>query len=66
LPFARSVLGVTKQSQDVKVRDARGRKESEDLTEQVDGETKPTDDMKSDSTDTNKKKPPTLRRPGKL
>lgn len=45
---------VTKRSQGVEVRDAREKKEFGDLTAQVDGEKKPADDKKSDSSDTNK------------
>jgi hypothetical protein len=53
---------VAKRGKDVEARDAKEKKELE--AETADGDKKPADDKKSDSSDTNKKKAPTLKRPG--
>jgi hypothetical protein len=55
---------VAKRSQEAEARDAKEKKELGDLTAPVDGEKKPADDTKPSSSDTTKKKPPTLKRPG--
>jgi hypothetical protein len=55
---------VAKRSQEAEARDAKEKKELGDLTAPVDGEKKPADAPTPDSSDTNKKKPPTLKRPG--
>jgi hypothetical protein len=55
---------VAERGKDVEAREAREKKELGDLTAPVDGDKKPADDKKSDSSDTKKKKAPTLKRPG--
>ena len=54
---------VAQRGKEAEARDARQKKEIEDLTTPVDGEKKASD-QKSDSPDTKKKKAPTLKRPG--
>ena len=55
-------VDVAQRGKDVEAREAREKKELGDLTAPVDGDKKPADDKKSDTT--KKKKAPTLKRPG--
>jgi len=55
---------VAQRGKEAEARDARQKKEIEELTTPVDGEKKAGDDKKSDSGDTKQKKAPTLKRPG--
>jgi len=55
---------VAQRGKEVEARDAREKKELDELTAPVDGEKKPAADQKSDSGTPKTKKPPTLKRPG--